>query len=110
VSGRANFIIPEDANTCAYNACLRLLATIHHQLDGDLSRVEQVLKLEGMVNAEPNLIGHLDVIDGCSQVFVDAFGIDRGVGMRACFGVGSLGGAVSCNVELQTPPPTNQKG
>ena len=63
-----------------------------------------------MVNAEPNFIGHLNVIDGCSQVFVDAFEIDRGVGTRACFGVGSLGGAVSCNVELQTPPPTNQKG
>jgi len=107
--GDANFITPEDANTYAYNAGLRLLATIHHQLDGDLSRVEQVLKLEGMVNAEPNFIGHLGVIDGCSQVFVDAFGTDRGVGVRACFGVGSLGGAVSCNVELQVRPPANEK-
>jgi len=104
-----NFISPEDANTYAYNAGLRLLATIHHQLDGDLTRVEQVLKLEGMVNAEPNFSGHLNVIDGCSQVFVDAFGTDRGVGVRACFGVGSLGGAVSCNVELQVRPPTDAK-
>lgn len=91
----ADLITPEDANTYAHNAGLRLLATIHHQLDGDLSRVEQVLKLEGMVNAEPNFIGHLAVIDGCSQVLVDAFGEDRGVGVRACFGVGSLGGAAS---------------
>jgi len=104
-----DFISPEDANKYAHNAGLRLLATIHHQLDGDLSRVEQVLKLEGMVNAEPNFIGHLGVIDGCSQVLVDAFGKDRGVGVRACFGVGSLGGAVSCNVELQVRPPVNQK-
>jgi len=107
--GDATFVTPEDATTYAYNAGLRLLATIHHQLDGDLSRVEQVLKLEGMVNAEPNFIGHLGVIDGCSQVFVDAFGTDRGVGVRACFGVGSLGGAVSCNVELQVRPPANEK-
>ena len=40
MSGRAAFIVPEEANTYAIDAVLRLLATIHHQLDVDLSRVD----------------------------------------------------------------------
>ena len=40
VSGWADFIVPEEANTYAIDAVLRLLATIHHQLDVDLSRVD----------------------------------------------------------------------
>ena len=40
MSGRADFIVPVEANTYAVDAVLRLLATIHHQLDVDLSRVD----------------------------------------------------------------------
>jgi len=98
-------VSPEEARTHARNSGLRLLATIHNHLDGDLSRVEQVLQLTGVVNAEPNFTGHANIIDGCSQILADALGEDRGVGTRACFGTGSLGATVACYVEVRVRPP-----
>jgi enamine deaminase RidA (YjgF/YER057c/UK114 family) len=94
----------EDAKALARNSGLRLLSTIHHALDGDLSRVEQVLKLTGLVNGADDFTAHGAVINGCSEVFIEAFGPDRGVGARVCSGTGSLIGAVSCDVELRVRP------
>ena len=39
-----------------------------------------------------------------SQVLVEAFGNDKGVGTRACFG-GTISSTVACYVELQLSPP-----
>ena len=96
----------EEAKGHARNAGLRLLATIHHYLDGDLNRVEQVLHLEGLVNATPDFTSHAKVIDGCSQVLAEAFGKPEGIGTRACFGVGSLGATVACHVQLRISDPS----
>ena len=94
-------ISAEDAKVLARGSGLRLLATIHKALDGDLSRVEQVLKLTGFVNGSLDFSGQGAVINGCSEVLIEALGAVRGVGVRVCSGVGSLGGAVSCDVELR---------
>ena len=48
--GSDELVQPEQAKVFARNAGLRLLATIHAAVGGDLSRVEQVLKLTGFVN------------------------------------------------------------
>ena len=37
-------------------------------LDGDLGRIEQVVKLTGIVNGTPDFESHGAVVDGCSQV------------------------------------------
>ena len=37
---------------------------------GELSRIEAVVKLLGMVNAEPDFGDHPKVINGCSDLFV----------------------------------------
>ena len=97
-------VAPEDARNHARNSGLRLLATIHHFLDGDLERVEQVLHLRGLVKATPGFAGHAGVIDGCSEVLAEAFGPDAGVGTRECFGTGSLGSTVACVLELRVRP------
>lgn len=95
----------EDAKTIyARHAGLRLLATIHNSLNGDLERVEQVLHLNGVVNADPSFTKHGAVIDGCSEVLVEAFGPDKGIGTRACYGTGSMAGLVSCWLELRVKP------
>mmetsp|Transcript_3886 Transcript_3886/g.5629 ORF Transcript_3886/g.5629 Transcript_3886/m.5629 type:complete len:202 (+) Transcript_3886:66-671(+) len=95
----------EDAQTIyARHSGLRLLATIHNFLNGDFDRVEQVLHLNGIVNADPSFTKHGAVIDGCSQVLVDAFGPDKGIGTRACYGTGSMVGVVSCWLELRIKP------
>ena len=100
ISG-SDVIPPYVAKTYARNSGLRLLATIHNYLDGDLSRVEQVLKLTGFVNGTDDFEDHGAVINGCSEVLIEAFGEEKGVGVRVCSGAGSLAGAVSCDVELR---------
>ncbi len=94
-------ISKEEAYVLARGSGLRLLSTIHNVLDGDMSRVEQVLKLTGLVNAEPDFAAHGFVINGCSEVFIEAFGPELGVGIRETQGPASLLGAVSCSVELR---------
>lgn len=99
-------VTPEEARNHARNSGLRLLATIHDFLDGDLGRVEQVLHLRGMVKASTNsnFAGHASVIDGCSEVLAEAFGPEIGIGTRECFGVGSLGATVACTLEVRVCP------
>jgi hypothetical protein len=111
-------ISSKDANNHARNSGLRLLSSIHHYLNGDLSRVEQILNLTGIVNVGVGS-GHNEnspttgsdfkvppygnIIDGCSQVLAEAFGPDIGIGTRVCFG-GSIGSTVACYVELRIRP------
>ncbi|OEU23294.1 hypothetical protein FRACYDRAFT_233467 [Fragilariopsis cylindrus CCMP1102] len=102
-------ISSKDAHNHARNSGLRLLSSIHHYLNGDLSRVEQVLNLTGIVNvvgqhANAVPVPYGSIIDGCSQVFAEAFGSERGIGTRVCYG-GSIGSTVACYVELRIRPP-----
>lgn len=98
-------VTPEEARIHARNSGLRLLATLHDALDGDLGRVEQVLHLKGMVKSTSDFAGHAKVIDGCSEVLAEALGQDAGIGTRECFGVGSLGATVACTIEVRVSPP-----
>mmetsp|Transcript_4058 Transcript_4058/g.9685 ORF Transcript_4058/g.9685 Transcript_4058/m.9685 type:complete len:216 (+) Transcript_4058:126-773(+) len=96
---------PKEAKVHAFYSGLRLLATLHQALDGDLGRVEQVLHLRGMVKSTPDFSGHASVVDGCSEILQQALGPDVGVGTRECFGVGSLGATVACTLEVRVAPP-----
>lgn len=93
-------VTPEQAYDLARNAGLRLLSTLSHYCDGDLDRVEQVIKLTGIVNAEPDFKGHGKVINGCSDILVEALG-DRGRHARTCTGSGSLPAAVTCEMQVK---------
>ena len=101
----AGFISPELAKTYARNSALRLLATVHEALGGDMTRVVQVTKLVGIVNAKEDFTGHASVINGCSEALIEALGEDRGVGVRVCQGAGSCPGAVTCDLEIRVRPP-----
>lgn len=65
---------------------------------GSLDRVKQVVKLLGLVNASPDFTEHPEVINGCSDLFVEVFG-DRGRHARSAIGVGSLPGGISVEIE-----------
>ena len=102
-------ISSQDAKNHARNSGLRLLSSIHHYLNGDLSRVEQIINVTGIVNVgsnnnNNNKVPYGSIIDGCSQVFAEAFGSDIGIGTRVCYG-GSIGSTVACYVELRIRPP-----
>jgi len=76
---------------------LNLLAVAHHAL-GDLGRVKQVVKLLGMVNAVPEFEDHPQVINGCSDLFVNVFG-ERGRHARSAVGFGSLPSQITVEIE-----------
>ena len=76
---------------------LQLLAVAKAAL-GELSRVEAVVKLLGMVNAEPDFGDQPKVINGCSDLFVEVFG-EAGRHARSAVGMGSLPQGITVEIE-----------
>jgi enamine deaminase RidA (YjgF/YER057c/UK114 family) len=77
---------------------LSLIATLKQYL-GDLDRVQQVVKLLGMVNAVPEFTEHPQVINGCSDLLVAVFG-DKGRHTRSAVGMGSLPMDIPVEIEI----------
>ncbi|MBD1554820.1 RidA family protein [Pseudomonas typographi] len=77
-------------------AGLALLA-VAHSLYADLDKLE-VVKIFGMVNATPEFGQHPQVINGCSDLFVEVLG-ERGRHARSAVGMGSLPGNMTVEVE-----------
>ena len=90
-------VSPEYAEKLAEQASLRLLSTLSHYLDGNLDRVDQVIKVCGTVNGTPDFKGHGKVINGASDMLVKVLG-DRGKHTRSCTGAGSLPAAVTVDM------------
>jgi enamine deaminase RidA (YjgF/YER057c/UK114 family) len=76
---------------------LQLLSVAKAAL-GDLSRIEAVVKLLGMVNAEPDFADHPKIINGCSDLLVEVLG-DAGKHARSAIGVGSLPNRMTVEIE-----------
>ena len=87
----------EEAYLEARATGLGLLATAKLAI-GDLSRIEAVVKLLGMVNAEPDFADHPKVINGCSDLFVEVLG-EAGRHARSAVGMGSLPNGMSVEIE-----------
>ncbi len=66
---------------------------------GDLNKVEKIIKVFGMVNAQPDFTEHPKVINGFSDLMVEVFG-ERGKGARSAVGMASLPWNIACEVEL----------
>ena len=77
---------------------LNMLANIKDQL-GSLDKVKRVVKVLGMVNADPLFKEHPKVINGFSDLMVEVFG-DTGRGGRSAVGMGSLPGQIAVEVEM----------
>ena len=76
---------------------LNLLAVAKAAL-GELARIEAVVKLLGMVNAEPDFADHPKVINGCSDLLVEVLG-EAGRHARSAVGMGSLPNRMAVEVE-----------
>jgi enamine deaminase RidA (YjgF/YER057c/UK114 family) len=74
-----------------------ILAVVQEAL-GSLDRVRQVVKVTGMVWAVPDFTQHPKIVDGCSELLVEVFG-ERGIHVRAAFGVYSLPFGVPVSIE-----------
>ncbi|MGA2794483.1 MAG: RidA family protein [Roseiarcus sp.] len=76
---------------------LQLLAVAKSAI-GELSRIEAVVKLLGMVNAEPDFSDHPKVINGCSDLLVEILG-EAGRHARSAVGTGSLPNRMMVEIE-----------
>ncbi|WP_062014503.1 RidA family protein [Aureimonas sp. AU4] len=76
---------------------INLIAVMQEAL-GDLARVRRVVKLLGMVNAEPDFAEHPAIINGCSDLLVEVFG-EAGQHARSAVGFGSLPGRITVEIE-----------
>lgn len=67
---------------------LNLIATLQETL-GDLDRVDQVVKLFGIVQCDSDFHSQHKVVNGCSDLMVQVFG-ERGVHARSAIGTNAL--------------------
>ncbi len=77
---------------------LAILSTLRSNL-GSLNKIKRVIKILGMVNCTPEFGEHPYVINGCSELFVDVFGEDNGVGVRSAVGMASLPENITIEIE-----------
>ena len=77
---------------------LSLIAVMKAEL-GDLDRVTRIVKVLGMVNATPEFGHQPEVINGCSDLFVEVFG-ERGKHARSAVGLGSLPRGIPVEIEV----------
>ena len=88
-------VTTEEAALHARYVALNLLAIAKHEL-GDLDRIRKIVKLLGMVNAVPGYLEHSKVINGCSDLLVEIFGVRHA---RSAIGVGSLPFGITVEIE-----------
>lgn len=79
-------------------AALKVLAVLDAALQGDLTRLVQVMRVGVFVAAAPGFSQHSAVADGASDLLVAALG-ERGRHARAAVGVASLPAGAAVEVE-----------
>jgi len=89
----------EAGKLAARQVGLALLATVRDHL-GSLDRVKRVIKILGMVNSAPDFYDHPKVINGCSELFAEIWGMEAGVGARSAVGMGPLPGNIAVEIEV----------
>jgi enamine deaminase RidA (YjgF/YER057c/UK114 family) len=77
---------------------LSILASMQAEL-GTLDRVERLIKVLGMVNVEPGFDRTPEVINGCSDLFVDVFG-EAGRHARSAVGMAELPMGIAVEIEV----------
>ena len=88
----------EEGQLAARQVGLTMLATLKAGL-GSLDRVARVIKLLALVRCTDAFEQQPAVINGCSQLFVDLWGNDSGVGTRSAMGTNSLPGGIAVEIE-----------
>jgi hypothetical protein len=78
---------------------LTILATLRRVL-GSLNRVERVVKTFGMVNCTAEFREHPQVINGCSELFAEIWGSEKGIGARSAVGTNSLPSNITVEIEV----------
>lgn len=76
-----------------------LLASLKREI-GELSRVKRIVRVFGMVNANPDFTRHSQVINGCSDLMEAVFGPAISKHARAAVGMSSLPRDQAVEIEM----------
>jgi enamine deaminase RidA (YjgF/YER057c/UK114 family) len=88
----------DEARDAARLTGLQLLAVVRAEL-GSLAAVKRVVKILGMVNCAPGFNRTPQVIDGCSELFIDVFG-EPGRSARSAVGMAELPADICVEIEI----------
>jgi enamine deaminase RidA (YjgF/YER057c/UK114 family) len=88
----------EEGKLAARQVGLTMLSSLKEGL-GSLNRIKRVVKVLGMVNCTADFEKHPYVINGCSELFVEIFGEENGIGVRSAVGFGSLPDNIPVEIE-----------
>ncbi len=92
-------VTPDQARAAARLTAINLIAQFKAACGGDLDRLVRVVKLTGFVAATPDFTGHPRVIDGASELMVEAFGPAVGAHARAAVGAPALPFGICVEIE-----------
>ncbi|MEM9223657.1 MAG: RidA family protein [Pseudomonadota bacterium] len=88
--GKVDLDITEaEAYDTARALAIKMIATLKHHVE-ELDRVEQVVKILGMINAHPDFERQNKVLNGASDLFFEVFGPQIGCHARSSVGVDGL--------------------
>lgn len=87
-----------EARLEAQAAALGLLAVIDGAIEGDVHRIEQIVRLGVFMAAAPNFRAHSEVGNGASDLLVAVLG-ERGRHVRTSVGVASLPAGAAVEVD-----------
>ena len=93
-----NEVTVEDAQAAARLCGLNILAQVKSAVAGDWSRLKGCVRICGYINSGPGFFEQPKVLDGCSDLMVQALG-EAGRHSRSALGVAALRGNVPVAVD-----------
>ncbi|MHC2303270.1 RidA family protein [Rhizobium mongolense] len=98
--GRVGDTVSQDeAYIAAKLAGLNVISQLSLATDGNLARVEAIIKVSGFVSCTPDFTNIPSVVNGASDLFVEVFG-EAGTHSRFAVGVAALPRGVSVEIEV----------
>lgn len=88
----------EEGYEAARQTAMNTLVTLRAEL-GSLDRVRRIVKVLGMVNADPDFQKTPQVINGFSDLMVEVFGESVGKHARSAVGMATLPNAIPVEIE-----------
>lgn len=88
----------EDGQHAAKIAGLQMLSTLIAAV-GDLDRVKRVVNIKGFINSTATFTDQPLVLNGCSDLMGDVFGVDIGRHSRSALGTNTLPLGVAVEIE-----------
>ncbi|MBT6427205.1 MAG: RidA family protein [Rhodospirillaceae bacterium] len=88
----------EEGQEAARVSAICVLGAARAALGGDLDRIEEIVRVKGYINVDPDFTDVSAALNGASELFIDIFG-EPGKHSRTAIGVASMPFGVAIEVE-----------